>query len=132
MAEHQNTSIVRALFDASARQDVDGVLNLLADDVVFHIPGSSPIAGTYRGKDEALAFWGRLAQLSDAPPQSELLHALTDGESTAVAVWKTRASRKGQILEDVLGYIFELRDGKIASARNLAADPEAADRFWSA
>lgn len=36
---------------------IDSVTELLAEDIVWHIPGSSPIAGDHRGVAQVIAYW---------------------------------------------------------------------------
>jgi uncharacterized protein len=45
---------------------VDRVVELLADDIVWHVPGSSPIAGDHRGAAEVIAYFERRRRLAAA------------------------------------------------------------------
>ncbi len=47
-----NENVLRTLYDAQARGDLDTYLSLLSDDIVLHVPGRSRIAGDYVGKEE--------------------------------------------------------------------------------
>jgi len=40
--------------------DIDAFADALADDVVWHVPGRGSNAGAHRGKEEVLAFFGRV------------------------------------------------------------------------
>jgi len=40
--------------------DIDAFADALADDVVWHVPGRGSNAGAHRGKEEVLAFIGRV------------------------------------------------------------------------
>jgi acyl-CoA thioesterase FadM/ketosteroid isomerase-like protein len=55
-----------AAADIYAGDDRQSVEDLLADDVVWHVPGSNPIAGDYRGKDAVLGYFRRLRSLTGA------------------------------------------------------------------
>jgi ketosteroid isomerase-like protein len=44
--------VIRRLTGALAARDGETIVSLLADDVVYHLPGSNPAAGTFRGRDE--------------------------------------------------------------------------------
>jgi hypothetical protein len=54
--------------------------NLLADDVVWHVPGRSRIAGEYRGPDEVLAYFRKRRELVDATLQVIPRGVLADAE----------------------------------------------------
>ena len=47
----QNIDVIRTLFDAYAREDNDTLRQVLAEDVVYHIPGRNPLSGDYRGRE---------------------------------------------------------------------------------
>ena len=49
MSTQGNVQIVKELFAAVGRGDLQGVLALTADDVEWVIPGEWPLAGTHRG-----------------------------------------------------------------------------------
>lgn len=50
-------TIVSALHEAYNRRDRDALLALLTDDVVWHVPGTSPMAGTFAGREKV---WRRV------------------------------------------------------------------------
>lgn len=43
---HPNEALLRALYDAQGRGDIDAYLGMLSDAIVFHIPGRSELPGT--------------------------------------------------------------------------------------
>ena len=48
-----------------AGSDLSTVEALLADDVVWHVPGSSPIAGDHRGREAVLAYFRTRRELRE-------------------------------------------------------------------
>src|SRR6266852_3556797 len=71
--EHPNASLVRRAYDALETRDVETLVELSRPDVVWHIPGRSPIAGEYHGRDTVLAFMAHLAALTDGTLAFELV-----------------------------------------------------------
>ncbi len=45
-----NLQVLQALYDALGAGDFGGVLGLLSDDIVGHVPGRSPVAGDYAAR----------------------------------------------------------------------------------
>jgi uncharacterized protein len=43
---------------------VEAVAELLAEEIVWHVPGESPIAGDHRGVDEVLAYFEKRRRLA--------------------------------------------------------------------
>ena len=105
---------------------------LLADDVVWTIPGASPIAGTFRGVDEVLAYFARRRDLASGTFRmhrrdvlvgtTDRICALTDGTAT-LSGREHRWSTAG--LYDVTS------DERIAACRLLAFDQASFDAIWS-
>jgi ketosteroid isomerase-like protein len=110
----------------------DELRRLLAADVVWTVPGASPIAGTYRGIEAVLAYFARRRDLAGGTFRmsrrdvlvGETLHvcALTDGAAT-IGAREHRWSTVG---------LYELTDdGRIAACWLLALDQPAFDAIWS-
>jgi ketosteroid isomerase-like protein len=50
---------------------VGNVVELLAEDIVWHVPGNSPIAGDHRGTTTLIAYFQRRRQLANATMKME-------------------------------------------------------------
>ena len=61
--DHPNAVAYRKTADAFRARDFDAIRSLVAEDVVWHVPGRNPMAGEIRGLDELLAWLGRLPEL---------------------------------------------------------------------
>jgi len=59
MSEQTNERMVRDLYDAFGRGDIQAILNMLADDVDWYDPGPPAVthAGRYRGREDVLRFF---------------------------------------------------------------------------
>jgi len=130
VTEHPNAGIVREGFDRFGRGDVAGLLDLFADDAVWHVPGASAMAGDYRGRDEIVAFLRRTAELTGGTYRVELLWVVADDEHT-VAVYRARGERDGRALDIEQALLIELRDGLWADIRAQPLDQPAFDAFWA-
>ncbi|MEX5719146.1 nuclear transport factor 2 family protein [Geodermatophilus maliterrae] len=58
---HRNETMLRDLYAASAGGDVQRIRQLMHPDIVWHVPGHNILAGEYKGIDEVLGLFGRLA-----------------------------------------------------------------------
>jgi ketosteroid isomerase-like protein len=104
---------------------------LLTEDIVWVVPGSSAIAGEYRGVHEVMAYFARrrdLAARSFRMHPGDLLTGdghhvavLTDGTATIGGV-ERRWSTVG---------LYRLRDGRVAACWLLPLDQAAFDAIWS-
>jgi ketosteroid isomerase-like protein len=58
--EHPNALAYRRTADAFRSGDILALADLLDIDVVWHIPGTHAMAGELRGRDQLIAWLGRL------------------------------------------------------------------------
>jgi len=117
--------------DMYAGGDLEPVNELLADDVVWHVPGTSPIAGEYRGRDAVVGYFRRRRALAGGEIQiskegeahhSEALVQLADGTvelGGERVVWRTAG-------------VYRVAAGRIAEAWLVPLDSEHFDRVWGA
>ncbi|MEV4455233.1 nuclear transport factor 2 family protein [Microbispora sp. NPDC049633] len=129
MSEHPNVIVVRESYDALAKGDLDYLRGtLLADDVVFHVPGRGALAGAYRGKDEVVNYLARLGELSENTlgyePESFLV-----GDDRVAAVVRVRGERGDRRLDDHGVQVFRVAEGKITERWSYPYDPYLFDEF---
>ncbi len=127
-------SVVRRFHAAQARAyasgELDGVRELLDDDVVWHVPGHSAIAGEHRGVEAVLDYLQRRAAMTDATFRVTV-HAMSMIGEEVVQLAGGRAQRGGQTVTwETIG-IFGVRAGRIAECRLVPFDQYAFDAIWS-
>ena len=116
MSAEQNKKVVRDCFEAWA-QGTGGPFDLLADDAVWTIEGSSIAAKTYVGRKTFIRevvkplnarIQGRLKpKLRSICADGNIVVIFFDGEATA---------RDGKPYNNTYFWQFEMRDGKVVKA----------------
>jgi acyl-CoA thioesterase FadM/ketosteroid isomerase-like protein len=111
--------------------DLAAVEELLSDDVVWHVPGTSPIAGDYRGREAVTGYFHRRRELAGGALRivkgvvahhEEALVQLADGQAKLggrEAAWRTAG-------------VYRVAGGRIAEAWLVPLDQEHFDRVWAA
>lgn len=128
---HVNEELVRGWFVAQARGDEAAVRAALADDVVWHVPGRSPLSADYSGPDEVLAFLARPRELSNGTVRPQILDVMA-GDDHAIALVRVHAEREGKKLDGSLqAWTFRIVAGRIAEFWFLVEDRYEVDAFWS-
>ena len=125
---HSNAELLERAFAAFGR-DALAVARLLADDVVWRVPGDTVMSGEYRGRDDVLQFLRQTRVQSDDTYRTELLYAVADDER-AVAVYRARGERKGRTLDIDQALFCVIRDGQIADVTAVPFDFPAFVAFW--
>lgn len=69
---------------------VEPVLELLAPEVVWHVPGSSPIAGDHRGHAEVLAYFEKRRRLANATMRMHPGVSVCEGDAVRHDEWPPR------------------------------------------
>jgi ketosteroid isomerase-like protein len=130
-------SATLAAFEAfSSRQramyaggDVDAVRAALAEDVVWHVPGHSAIAGDHRGRDAVLAYFLRRRALAGGAmvivhraqmTYADVVMQLADGE----------AQLDGERLTWRTAGVYRIADGVIAEAWLVPLEPARFEEVW--
>lgn len=123
-----NLAVVRRFFACFAAGDLDALREeVLAPDVVWHVPGRHPLSGTHRGVEQMLAFF---VQLGASGFQADLQFLQADDERV-VDVHRGWSSRKdGSDIDLVWVLVYRIENGRITEARNFVSDQAAADTFF--
>lgn len=129
MPRTETEQVLRDVYATYAVKDLAAINALAHDDLVMHVPGSHPLAGEYRGRDQ---MWGYLAQVAavagDRPGGYEV-HAITaDDDGHGVALLE------GTIRDFVrpVVHVWHVRDGKVTEFWEASLDQGAEDAFWTA
>ena len=110
----------------------DPVRRLIDPDIIWHVPGESPIAGRYEGPEEVIAYMVRRRDLADGTfrmrrrelmvGEGEHFAALTDGIATI----------DGRRREWSTVGLYRLRAELLAECRLLPFDQAQFDEIWGA
>ena len=129
----ERARVVRDLYAAITQGDIPRVLSLLADDVVFHVPGTGANAGDWRGPQGVLQMLAQTLQMTKGSLRVELRDVLVGEGDDVVALATYRASREGrESLENHLAHVLRVEGGRVRESWFHARDQYAVDRFWAA
>lgn len=116
--------------EAFLQGDREALAEMLADEVVWHWPGSSPVGGDHEGRDAVLGLFGRLAELTGGEMDITEATYMATGRTTAC---RSRLSaRRGDRELDVVAYeVARWEDGRVVEEWLFLRDLNAWDDFWS-
>jgi uncharacterized protein len=132
---HPNARLIEAFYQAQRRfyageDDTTTLRGLLSDDVAWHVPGRSAIAGDYRGHDQVLGYFAARRKLASGTFRVEP-HGLLANEHWVVQFATGRLERDGTVSRwETLG-VYRIAQGKIAECWLLPFDQYQFDRIWS-
>jgi ketosteroid isomerase-like protein len=110
---------------------IEPVAELLADDIVWRVPGRSPIAGEHRGVDAVLAYFARRRELARATMRMHPGEILADEEAVVQLVDGTARFGDEEVRWRTVG-VYRVEDGRIHEVWLVPLDLERFDRIWAA
>ena len=128
---HRNVAIVERMYELFNKGDLDLVKKeVFAEDLVWILPGRSPVGGEKNGPDEVVAFFGGLVK-SGIQVDLEKIDAW--GDDTVVEVHRGHGESHGASLNALNCTHYRIRDGKISHVQVYLSDQYGADNFfWAA
>jgi uncharacterized protein len=110
--------------------DLEPVAELLAEDVVWRVPGRSPIAGEHRGRASVLRYFEQRRALARGTLRIEVRKSIADDDAVVeLADGRARLGGAGAHWRTV--GVYRIQGGRIAEAWLIPFDLEAFDRVWS-
>ena len=130
MGAEANAAIGREIFRCFADGDAMALRELFAADALWQVPGSSSVAGTYRGRTEIFRFRASLKRRTGETYTSVLIDTL-GSEHRAAVLSRASRTRNGITLDIDQVLLFTIAGGKVTEVTALPSDPEAFERFWA-
>lgn len=121
---------VRRGYDAFNAGDLDALRTLMAHDVLQHVPGRGRFAGTYKGIDAILDYYGQLAAVTDGTFRADLVDVHGDGGTHVLAVHQVSAVRDGTKRVSRGSILFTFVGDKATDLLELRGDLPGDDAFF--
>ncbi len=129
--EDEAMGLVRTGYEAFNAGDIEKLRSLFATDVIQHVPGRGPLAGTYKGVDNVLGYYGRLAEMTDGSFRADLVDLHGDGRGHVVAVHQLASTRNGKKRVTRGSIVFTLVGDKVTDLLELHGDLPGDDAHFS-
>jgi ketosteroid isomerase-like protein len=125
-----NAALVRRLYEAFEKGDGPGVAALLAEDAAWHVPGRSPVSGTFAPRGSVLSFFGLLRERSGGTFRARLRDVYASDEG-AVALAQVGGQRAGRVYDSTYLLRFRVEGGLVREAWLHNWDQAAFEAFWA-
>jgi hypothetical protein len=125
-----NQALIERAYEAFARGDIPTVLEVLADDILWHVPGRGPLSRDYHGHAEVLGFFEHFMQLSQGTFRIQIEDVLAKGDRVIVLVTES-ARRNGREWSSPQVHAWTVTNGQATVFRQFQGDQQTEDEFWS-
>jgi ketosteroid isomerase-like protein len=121
---------IERVFAAFLGGDARALFEVIAEDAVWRVPGTVPVAQVYDGRERIFELFRETRRLTDGTYRSELRWAVAD-DAHAVAVYRASGRRLGRTLDIDQALLIDHRDGIWQAVTAVPTDPAAFEAFWS-
>lgn len=127
--DHPNALRLKAAHDAFKAGDLEALFGMMADDVVWHMPGRNALAGEFVGRDAIMGSFAQLQQHVDAYWAWPLDYFGSDDHVVLVAQVRARKGTKSLDVKECLLWRLD-GAGKLAEVWHMALNEAAWDEFF--
>ena len=135
LSREEAVSVIDRLHEAQARLYTDGdpapVREVLTEDIAWHVPGRSPIAGDYHGIDEVVEYMLARRSLAGGTFRMHRLDVLTGSGETVAVLTDGSVSAGGSVRRWSTVGVYRLRDGRVAECHLIPFDQGEFDEIWT-
>lgn len=111
---------------------IDAVVELLASDVVWHVPGNSPIAGDHRGIDEVKGYFKHRRWLANATMRMRPGRLIAEGDAVVQFVEGSAEMDGDRVSWQTIGvYCVDAERSLVREVWLVPLDADLFDRIWS-
>jgi ketosteroid isomerase-like protein len=116
--------------DFYAGGPLEPVAELLAEDVRWHVPGTSPIAGDHRGRGSVLAYFERRRAIAQSTMRMTVRDGLADDDVVVELVDGSARLGGSSVTWRTVG-VYRIRAGLLAETWLVPFDLDLFDRIWT-
>ena len=119
MSEQENTAIVQKAYNNFKTGNIEGLLDLMSDDVTWQLPEIEGVAlaGRRTGRDDVRDFFAIVARDQDVIEFSPREFVAQGDKVVSLGHYKWRVKETNRQFDSDFVHVFTIRDGKIAAFR---------------
>ena len=121
---------IRRVFAAFGGGDARALFEVIAEDAVWVVNGTVPVAQVYDGRPRIFELFRETRRLTEGTYLSTLRWALADAEH-ATAVYRAQGHRLGRELDIDQVLVIDHVDGVWQRVVAIPSDPPAFEAFWA-
>ena len=134
MFERSNTDLIRNMYAAFARGDVQTILDYCTDDVEWILEGPEiiPFAGKRRGHAQVKQFFEALATTQVNQKLTTEIFVAQDDHVATLGRYSGSVRATGKEFDGPVAHFFTIRDGKVSRFVDLGDTAEIAESYTAA
>ncbi len=125
-------AVAEQYFNHLESGNIEGLMNILDDDIIWHQPGNNILSGTYRGKEEVANLFRQFMEQSEGSLRvnKEIIMINGDLVTTTLSFSASRC-RYFNVTIDMKGSdLMRIENGKIKEVFLFSENQDEEDKFW--
>jgi ketosteroid isomerase-like protein len=121
VSAEENTRLAQTAYEAFGRGDTAALAEVMADDIEWvdpGDPGDDPNAGTFKGKEAVLGWFGGLASTVDFTMFEPREFIAQNDKVVSLVYAEATARETGRAFVNHEAHVWTFRDGKVARFQN--------------
>lgn len=128
-----NQDLVNKYFEYYAKKNLEGIREVMAENVTWHFPGQHPLAGTKRGITEVIDFFDKVGKImGESKPNIEKLIVSENSRYLIECIHSKTNRTDNNNLEHYACVLWTFEDGKIIEGKHFFSDQEAINKYFNA
>jgi len=131
--EKTKQELVDAFFKAYSKKDMNGIKQVMAENVTWSFLGQHKLAGIKNGINEVIAFFDKMGSImNESKPTIDKL-IIASNDNYLIECQHIKTNREDGInIEHDMSVLWTFENGKIISGKHFFADPKASDNYFNA
>lgn len=127
---HPNEEMLRKLYQDFSKGDIDAVLSVCDDGIIFHVPGRNQLSGSYAKSQFGPGLIAKVMQLSGGSFEETVDDVLAN-DTHGVVLATHRLQRDGTNREYQTAHVWRITDGRLSEWREYPRDLHQFDHVWA-
>jgi ketosteroid isomerase-like protein/limonene-1,2-epoxide hydrolase len=124
---HPNEKMLRNVYDAFSNGKIDALMEILDENIRWHVDIKGPVAGDYFGKDGVLKFFRRFMDLYGSTFWLRIINVVAN-EDIGVVFTEEGGEYNNHKLEYSAIHVYTIKDGKLTQFQTFTDSRY--DKFW--
>jgi ketosteroid isomerase-like protein len=125
---HLNETLLRQTYDAVGQGNVEALLNVLTDDVVWEDSSLGPLSGTYQGKQAVATFFGEMFEVYAGTLRLDVVDIVANDDH-GVVLTREQGETSSEAISWRGAHIWTFCEGR--RTEFVAVNDGAYNRFWA-
>jgi ketosteroid isomerase-like protein len=131
--QHPNQKIVERYFEAYSKHNMNGIREVMDENVTWYFLGDHPLAGVKKGLAEVVAFFDKMgAIMAESQPKMDKLITAANDKYFIECQHSITNRADGNNLDHYTTVLWTIENGKIIEGRHFFANPQEVNKYFTA